>query len=135
MSPGCERKTEPPLSIRLRKQRLRFCSRSSYGQRLSARTEKAQRSGARLIGAAMSGHSSHSNSTQERRILSIPGVDSDFASSPDRLASALSRWQSLQHLLRPPKPWPLAPPLITRHGRFFIEHLLRPLPRLGVAPL
>src|SRR5258708_12319910 len=111
MSPGCERKTETPLSIRLRKQRLRFCSRSSYGQRLSARTEKAQRSGARLIGAAMSGHSSHSNSTQERRILSIPGVDSDFASSPDRLATPLSPPQPLHHLLPPPNPCPRPPPL------------------------
>src|ERR1039458_4940905 len=51
-----------------------------------------------------------------------------------RLASR-SRRQSLQHLIRPPKPRPLPPPQVPGHSRLLIEHLLRPLAGFGVAAL
>jgi hypothetical protein len=46
-----------------------------------------------------------------------------------------SRWQSLQHLISPPKPRPLPPPQVTGHAGLLIEHLLRPFAGFGVAPL
>src|SRR5208282_2910307 len=48
---------------------------------------------------------------------------------------ALSRWQSFEHLIRAPKPRPLASPQVAGHGGFLVEHLLRPLAGFGVAPL
>ena len=53
----------------------------------------------------------------------------------DPSADAPLRGHPLQHLIRPPKPRPLPPPQIARHGRFLIEHLLRPLAGFGVASL
>ena len=46
----------------------------------------------------------------------------------------LSRRQLLQRLPRPLRPGPLASTQISRHRRFLVEHLLRPLARLGSAP-
>ena len=50
-------------------------------------------------------------------------------------ASVPLRWQSLQHLMRSPKPWPLTPSQVAGHRRLLIEHLLRPFAGFGVASL